>query len=413
MRPTLLIHILQGSKETIEWLTCSGEQTVTCANFGQGRLEDIGDLTQGREIRVLLSGPDIVLTSAKVPGRQRQQIAAALPYLIEDQFIEEVEAIHFALSAKGMDGVVHAAAISHARMEYWRQRLSEAGIEALSIYPGILCLPFEDSGWTVAEHQGLTLVRTGFGEGFTCSREHLEALLTQMPEADRPGVILLHTFSDSAQSDPSAAENQTIGGIPSEWRHHDCRLIEVMAGLITAKSHINLLQGPYGRSTKLDQVWNKWRPAAILGGLLVAVLFANQISQVIELESRNDRLFQEIRDIYGQAFPDEKRIVNPQVQMQRHLDALRSGSGNTTATWIMDTLDRAAPVLTATQGVVLQRLTYKNDTYSLRLDLPNLGSVEQLKNKLAMLEGIHVEIVTASSNNGRVTANLLLKPKAS
>ena len=59
----------------------------------------------------------------------------------------------------------------------------------------------------------------------------------------------------------------------------------------------------------------------------------------------------------------------------------------------------------------MQRLTYKGNTFSLRLDLPDLGSVERLKNKLAALDGIAVEILTASANDGRVTANLLLKPK--
>jgi len=412
MRPTLLIHIIQGPEETIEWVTCSGDQTIACADFGQGTLDDIGDLGQGREIRVVISGPDIVLTAARVPGRQRQQIAAALPYLVEEQFIEEVEAIHFALGARNPEGLVPAATITHERMQYWRQRLGEAGIEPVSIHPGILCLPFEQDGWTIVELHGLMLVRTGPASGFSCAPEHLEVLLTHLPETERPELIRLHTFPDSEQTE-LLSDNQTVGGIPSEWRHHDTRLIEVMAGLITAKELINLLQGPYGRSTKLNQVWFKWRPAAVLAGLLVTVLFANGVTQVLELKARNERLHQEVLDIYRQAFPDDKRVVNPQVQMQRHLDALRHGSGNSSATWIMDTLDQAAPVLTAMQGLVLQRLTYKNDVFSLRIDLPNLGSVEQLKNKLSALQGINVEIVTASANNGRVSANLLLKPKAS
>jgi len=411
MRPTLLIHIVSGPEESIEWLTCSGDQTVSCADFGQGTLDDLGDLGHGREVRVLISGPDIVLTAARVPGRQRQQIAAALPYLIEDQFIEEVEAIHFALGPRDPDGLVHAAAISHDRMQFWRQRLSEAGIEAQSISPGILYLPFDDSGWTVVEHHGLMFVRSSPTSGFACTPEHLEPLLSQLSETERPELIRLHTFSDSEPTQLTS-NDQTIGGIASEWQHHDAHLLEVMTESITKKGQIDLLQGPYGRSTKLNQVWLKWRLAAILAGLLVTALLANGVSRVLELGTRNDQLHQEIRTIYRDAFPNEKRIVNPRVQMQRHLNALREGSGHTSATWIMDTLDRTGPVLTATSGLVLQRLTYKNETFSLRLDLPNLGSVEQLKNKLSVLEDINVEIVTASSNNGHVTANLLLKPKS-
>lgn len=413
MRPTLLIHINEGPEERIEWLACGGEQTVRCSDFGHGTLDDIGDRGLGKEIRVLLSGPDITLTSAKVPGRQRQQIAAALPFLIEEQFIEEVEGLHFALGPRDPDGLVHAAVVSHDRMEYWRQRLAESGIEPLSIYPGVLCLPFEDDGWTVVEHHGLTLVRTGVSTGFTCAREHLELLLGQIAETERPGVIRLHTFADSDAGEAPQGEAQTIDGVACEWRHHDARLLEVMAGTLTVKGQINLLQGPYGRSTKLTQVWIKWRPAAVLAGLLLTTLFANDIARLIELDARNEHLREEIRSVYSAAFPDEKHIVNPQVQMQRHLDTLRRGSGSSNAAWIMDTLSRSAPVLTGMPGLVLQRLTYKNDAFSLRLDLPNLGSVEQLKNKLAALDGVGVEILTASANNGQVTANLLLKPKAS
>jgi len=411
MRPTLLIHIAQGPEESIEWLTCSGDQTVACADFGGGALGEVGSLGHGREVRILISGPDIILTAAQVPGRQRQQIAAALPYLVEDQFIEEVEAIHFALGPRGEDGLVHAAAINHERMQSWRQRLGEAGIEPISINPGILSIPFDDDGWTVMEHHGLMHIRSGPASGFTCAPEHLEPLLRQLSEDEKPGLIHLLTFSDSEPTQLTSAD-QTVGGIKSEWRHHDAHLLEVMAGSLTKKGQINLLQGPYSRSTKFNQVWIKWRSAAILVGLLITALLANTVSRVLELESRNDRLHKEVRAIYREAFPDEKRIVKPRVQMQRHLDALRQGSGNTTATWIMDTLDRAGPVLIGTPGLVLQRLTYKNETFSLRLDLPNLGGVEQLKNKLSALQDIHVEIVTASANNGRVTANLLLRPKS-
>lgn len=414
MRPTLLIHIVDGPEARVEWLACGGDQqSLECTDFGHGTLDDIGDRVQGRDVRVLLSSPDIVLTSVRVPGRQRQQIAAALPFLIEEQFIEEVEGLHFAIGPRDPDGLVHAAVVSHERIAYWRQRLADAGIEPHSIYPGVLCLPFEDGGWTVAEHHGLVLARTGAAAGFTCARAHLEMLLGQMAEPDRPETIRLHTFSDSQSSEAEQGVELNVDGVTNEWRHHDVRLLEVMAGTLSAKGQINLLQGPYSRSTKLNQVWIKWRPAAILAGLLLTTLFANDIARVMELKARNERLHDDIRAAYSRAFPDEKHIVNPQVQMQRHLDALRSGSGASNAAWIMETLDRSSPVLTAMPGLVLQRLTYKNDAFSLRLDLPNLASVEQLKNKLAALDGVSVEILTASANNGQVTANLLLKPKAS
>ncbi len=410
MRPSLLIHILQYEEILVEWVSCDGQSPTSFEAYGKGTLDEAAAAIQGRDVHVFISSADIVLSSGSVPSKQNQQIALALPYALEDQFIEDVETLHFATGQRNSDGLIPCAVISHTRMAYWLALLDNHGIEATGIYPSVLFLPWKDNLWTLTNRHGVVLIRTGPFSGFCCPEGHAAQLVDHRPPEASDKKLCYIRFSD----DPGNSCPFSVDDRPEETyslEHFDHHFIEEIGNAFSDRKTINLLQGRYSRNNQWLMLWTHLRPAVALSCLLITLIFANGFSKWWALKQRTQSQTDEISQIYRKAFPKDRRIINPRVQMQRHLDELGNHSASDLGSWFLGTLSEAAPILSSTKGISLERLTYKNEAISLRLDLPDLASIDRLKNRLVSLPDLDVEVITATANRGRVSTNLLIKPK--
>ncbi len=404
MRPTLIIH-LRTESDHGHWL-CLDEQGITTAQ-GHGRLQDITSDTRDMDVKVLVPTRQVLLTQAQVPSRQRQQILQALPYLLEEQIVGDIEKQHFAIGKRDNDGLVHAAVTAIDDMQAWLETLRQQKLEPSFLCPDVLALPWRDEGWSACAFGGQTLVRTGPQSGFSCDDDNLPFYLEQLAADERPPRLHWHVCRDSAAA-PAASLP-----VPVDTIEHEQDLLALMANELASHeaAAINLLQGPFSRHQYLERLWQAARQPVVLLLLLILTLFASAIIRVYQLSDRQQRLGQQIETLYRQTFPEDKRIVNPRVQAERHLKALRKGGDPASHTRLLDLLSQVAPVLTSTSGLTVKRMTYHNGILSLRLDVPTLATVDGLKKALATKTAHDVRIIAATSEQGRVTTTLELRPQ--
>ncbi|MBK9131951.1 MAG: hypothetical protein IPM20_10020 [Gammaproteobacteria bacterium] len=112
MRDTLFIHLGTLPDGASEWMRVSDEATGTTVE--RGALEEAGRQCAGCRVVVLVPGEDVTLARAVIPARNRQRVLAALPYVLEDRLIPDVETLHFAPGMRESGGALCAAVIERA-----------------------------------------------------------------------------------------------------------------------------------------------------------------------------------------------------------------------------------------------------------------------------------------------------------
>jgi general secretion pathway protein L len=376
----------------------------------QGSLDEVAQQVTGNRVIVLVPAIDVLLTKAMVPTQNRKRLATALPYVLEDQLVGDLEDLHFAVGERQADDQVACAVVSRDRMDTWMQRLREFGIQPDMLIPDVLTVPKEPHCWAVLRDEDSVLVRTGSQAGFIIELENLEpALQLAVDDAGetKPQQLQIINCNPEGEAFPD------LSSLELDEISQDCQggvLLQFVRGLNTGEA-INLLQGDYSRREQLGKVWRPWWPAAaMLGGLVILQLTMTTVDH-FKLKRQSEALKAQIEQIYLSTFPEAKRVVNPRVQMERKLSALRGGSGG--GTGFVNLLAGSGGVFKKTNDLELRSVRYKDGKLDIDLTIKDLQTLDGLKQSLTKDAGLEVEIVSANARNNRVESRLQLRGRKS
>ena len=371
----------------------------------EGSFAEAAAAATGKQVTVVVPGTDVILTRVVVPTRNRGRMAAAVPYLLEEQLAADVEDSHFALGERDAEGRVAVAVVSRARMDSWLSLLAEAGLQAEKIIPETLLLPCIPDTWTLLIERDRVNLRSAPQGGMTLDSANMAFILRRAVAEVEAKPAGLHAW---------VAGDATEAGVFPEDLGLDVRIeplsvppLAFLARQAHEDSIIDLLQGSYSRREQLGKLWRPWRPAAVLLAVWVVVQFGVKIFQHHELQALDHRLHEEISGIYLKTFPEAKRVVDARLQMEQHLHELRGGTGE-----VGGFLKRLAEVSGPTAelgGVDVDRLSYKEGELNIALTISDLQRLEQLKDRLNSVTGLPVEIQSATTRNNRVEARLQIK----
>lgn len=400
----------QGESETqqplVKWC-CNRADDL--GQLQQGSLEQAAEAVQDAQVTVILPGQHCLALQTQLPNASRSRLAQAVPFALEEQLIEDVDDLHFALG-ESREGLIPVLVIQHALMEQWLEQLEQNGITPKHMLPDYLTLPLPPEGWHLwFDEQGIVL-RSGTGSG--------------MRIALNDPMLLLQRLYDEASQKP---EQLLVSGNPegmatrlAEWcSQHEITLLEGDSAadllLITANTPqgercINLLQGRYSHQEKMSRQWRPWFPAvAMLATLALFQLISTGLDYQ-RLSSHSAELDQQIKQLYLDTFPDARKVINPRAQMEARLTAQgESGGGE-----LFYTLMGGVTTLADNKvGFELQRLRYQGGELNVDLYLEDLQVLDQIKQVLVQKSGIQTEVVSASARGDKVEARILIKGGAS
>lgn len=420
MRKQLFLQLpVDGPSEAGDWCWVVRDAERPGGSLFRGPLADSVKQAAGARVVVLVPGVDVLLASAELPGLNRQRLARAVPFALEEQLASDVEELHFALGQRADDGRIHSAVVAREKIAAWLEQLRAAGLQADVMLSEVLAVPREaanDAGrhWSLLIDGARCLLRTDSQQGLALDLDNLP-------------VVLQAALDEAGDAPPTGLDVKLCGddGFPVSERYSQLEEICKAAGIELAlqpqdddgalllargfdeKAAINLLQGDYSRRGQLEKLLRPWRPAAMLLGLWLVIQLGAMGLEYQRLSAQNEAMRAQITALYREAFPQARKIVNPRVQMERGLAKLR-GSGGGQAD-LLGLIAKAGPLLKATPGLKLRSLRYKESRLDIDLEISTLQALDKLKQRLADEAGLAVEIVSASSRDGKVESRIALR----
>lgn len=398
MRENLFLRL--GATGRVTWLKESEPGQVY-----EDTLAEAAAAAAGRQVIAMVPGTDVILTRVAVPTRNRNRMAAAVPYLLEEQLAADVDDSHFALGERDAEGRVAVAVVSQARMDTWLARLAEVGIQADKLIPETLLLPYQSDAWSLLVEPECVTLRNAPQGGMAMDSANAAFLLRRALVETEVVPTQLHAWVAGDAADTTMFSDDL--GVAVRIEPLAVPPLAFLAQQAQAESSINLLQGAYSRREQLGKLWRPWRPAAALLAVWVVLQFGVKIFQHHELQRQEQQLREEISRIYLQTFPEAKRVVNARLQMQQHLDELRGGTGSVGE--FLTLLDQVSGPTSELGGVEIDRLSYKQGELNVALMISDLQRLEQLKDRLSGDGRLSVEIQSATARNDRVEAHLQIK----
>jgi len=266
------------------------------------------------ELIVLIPTTKISLNYIKIPTRSFQQLRQAVPFHLEEKFVDNIEELHFALGKKDKEGGVTVASIQHSLIKQVLSLFEKKKLQPTVLMPDVLAIPYPIDGWAILYLNGLALVRTGEQSGFAIEVELLSFILEMVlneTSKNTPKIIWLYQSSYW------------------KWDLNFPNLVEkilpdhplgLLANNIEKSKIINLLQGEYRKQSPIQQYIKPLILTAALTFSLGIVQIVAMFQELQTLRQTTHDLSQQIETLYKNTFPQSKKIVNPRAQMAAKLN---------------------------------------------------------------------------------------------
>lgn len=336
---------------------------------------------------LLLAGHQVAGQTARLPkNRLTQEVAAAA---LEEQLLDAPEQLLFAIAPPAADDTCTVGVIARQRLESLLGVLRELGLEVRSAWPLGLALP-AGHGWLLADELTLALPACGFATLplATAADDWLAGLPTSataftvaLPEVPTPEVRRALDLSESAGRLHCVAPDNAP----------------------PAPAGPGFLVGPLAPPTRRLALLRPFLPAArlavglLLGGLLLAA--AQWGWHAAQIRAYRQEIASTFRQIQPQA-----AMVDPLLQLQRQVDALRRRNGQLAD----DDFLRLADALSALPAgsIEIQEMQFAGGRLELAARLADDG-IERLQ-AAAGQRGLSLQVTENSGSGDQRSTKLLL-----
>jgi len=360
--------------------------------MGSGSLTEAAEKSKGYQIAVVLKGEDVLFLNAEIPGNNMQRARQAIPYLLEDSLIDDVDNLHFAIK-KYQENNYHVAIINKSYFERTISELKKSGINPGIVTTDYLLLDGEE----ILFSDGVRVLYKSTEISFSAADIKDVSFHALKPQK----IIQCGTSKQALLDDFTAVESENCGSQP----------LLCLVENSSVNDSVNLLQGEFKETKKWSETGKNWLPVAAVLLVWLSLQGGLFIADYIGYSQKNEALKNQINAIYKRTFPDAKRIVNAKAQMQQRLSDLQKRKGQSGRSF-SNMLTANAAILSNTNGLEIKSLRYYDGRINLELELASLQVLEKLKIELSKNKGYIVEVKNASSTKNNVTAQLQISGAA-
>ncbi len=346
---------------------------------------------------LLLRGEQLVLTESTLSARNTRQVAAALPYLLEEQLAVPPDRLHLASHTGHAKDSYQVAIIDRQLLGNLLNEVTDHGIKLIGAFADIQAVPLKENSLTVVIDANRALLRAVDGLGFAAPVAVAASLVRQQSAASQKTPA---TGFTTGEIDGSAAELlQAVNLKPGQLQHIN-QPLELLARGLQPLSAVNLLQGEFKSViSKPAEKFPLLSPLLLL--TLLAVLALNSWQGQQQQQHRLDSVNQQIEQIYQQHFGVAAPIGEFRQDALNRLAELRPLAPETAG--IIFQLARIINLLPA--QLSLEQVEYDDPQLVLTLRVSDLTAADQLRTNLNFAQ-ITNSIEIIEHNNDQVLLTL-------
>lgn len=404
--------LVRFSADQFEWLVVNGKGEAL-SGVGRGNGEELANMCRRKQVVLLVPGVDVLLTQVTLPIRHAAGITRALPYAVEDQLAEDVDALHFARGDQDSEGTMPVAVIQRGCLDKYLDILGQLGIQPVSAYAAPLLLPWQTETWTILIEDGRALLRYGLDQGLEVAPDCLVPIVERLLQEQETQPKLQVWYAGDTEPDTSQLVLTGCGinvvPVPKTG-------MALMALAQAKEGRLDLLQGKYGQKGTSLLSFKPWLAALVLLLLTLLVQLGGMGYQHWLLIEEDRMLAKDIETLYRSAFPEAGKIIagTERRESSRRLDELRRRYGRGSDPFLA-LLYSSGEELSKEQDLKLVGLSYKGGVLQLRLKGSDLSQFEVFKQKL--LQGrereIEVEVLSAITRKDSVDGRIMVKERRS
>ena len=390
--------ILWQTAATDEWQWClPGSDGRFTYPVQSGNLATAANMIGDHPTCLLLRTEQLVLTETTINARNQRQVAAALPYLLEEQLADPPDHLHLA-SRPGKEKRSHQVAIINRQLlTSLLTQITNPGIRLVGVFADVQAVPLKNNSLTVVIDANRALLRSADGLGFAAPVGIAASLMKQQRQADQATPATGYT---SDEVDASTAQLlEAINLKPDECQPVN-QPLELLARGLQPLSAINLLQGSFKSFIS--------RPAAkfpLLSLVLVLILLTGlAATSWLGLQHQQRRLIsadQQIEQIYQHHFGRSAPPGDFRQDALTRLAELRP-STRETAEFIQQL---AGIIQHLPNQLSLEQIEYNRPELKLLIRSPDLTTADQLRKNLETA-GITSFIEITERNSDQVLLTL-------
>lgn len=379
------------------WFQSSGRREE-----GEARsLSDIPAAFRAAPAHVWTPARSTRICSVTSPSQDAKNIKKALPFMLEETTLDEPENLHFAYtSAAG--GALSVAVTARAALQRWLGRFRDAGLTVVSAAPvslGLLCEP-PQSG-SLAFFGQRCCARLSDSLAFSCSfsmETPPPELVASLAQSTAAGITLERLTVQA----PPPGLNQ------SAWESALGVALELRPGVaLRPSAPLNLLQGEFAPSAAWKKSFETWRPVmAVLGVWLIGSTLVNAWD-VMRLTTERRNVMKAQTQLFQSLFPDATVIIDPALQTERNLEALRAQAGSLRPNDFLLLTASVAPAIASQPGAQIKKIDYDDGALTAVVSVPDFQSLETLK--AAIDKAAAAEWLGAEGHGGSVEARFRLR----
>ncbi|MEH6570819.1 MAG: type II secretion system protein GspL [Halioglobus sp.] len=342
-------------------------------------------------------GTDVSLMTSDFSASEKKHITKALPFILEERLVSDVDDLHFASVLLGKTSLC-AAVCAKQKMHDWQALLAPiAGIDRWVSEPQLL--PWQPGEWVLVIESDYAIVRIGAAVGFSIECDLLASMLgaALANGSVAPNTVIVYGADQALEKEllPEAVQELM------QWRKGDFRT----AVMLTREDDVtvNLLQGEFALRLPLERWWKQWRVvAAVLVAAFTLQLVAGYASYM-DLEQENLELRRAIESSYRRAFP-KGALVDPEKQVRRQLDALR---GTAQSSGFTQLLNRVGEIVAAKPGTSIASINYSDKGGDMRINITaaDFETVEAIRTQMTE-SGLEAVMESSNAQGNQVRARL-------
>lgn len=328
----------------------------------QDSAEGISAIAEGRAVVVIVPAQDVLLTSVSVPTTNRATYLQAVPFALEEQLVDEIEDLHFAIGERPMENRLSVAVVAKAKMAQWLSVLHSMHIVPDCLVPAQLVLPCQEGEWSVFIASQV-IVRTGPFMGFGCAEEELVSFLN----AGLSGLEVLPQLVVTSYGRPQSAIQLNV---PVSLQQQECPQVQWAYDLardVTLYPSIDLLQGKYVvKKKRPSRLGTLWKGAVAAAAAWLFLLLLGPTVSYLMIGPRIRTLNTEIESFYRHRFPATTSfsLQDGHRKMQEKLAQLHHQMGEDRFWALLGDTSRA---IQDAPDVHLRRIHFQHHTLALEL----------------------------------------------